>query len=138
VSPLGVAVGAALVFALIAALALKAWLDARRSLHDLREGMPGELDKARKDAIVRSRAVTRGQTVEQLAPFTESFGYDPRDARFLGSPIDLVVFDGLSEGYEVEVVFVEVKTGASRLNEREQAVRDAVEDRRVSWRELRL
>ena len=40
------------------------------------------------------------------------FRYDPGDSRFLGSPVDFVVFAGLWEADEVEqIVFVEVKTG---------------------------
>lgn len=67
------------------------------------------------------------------------FPYDPGDSRFLGSPVDFVVFAGLREGDEVEeIVFVEVKTGKSRLSRREQSVRRAVEEGRVSWREERV
>jgi predicted Holliday junction resolvase-like endonuclease len=65
------------------------------------------------------------------------FDFDPRDVRFLGSPIDSVVFDGLSAGHVERVVFVEAKTATSRLSVREKSVREAVQGRRVEWRELR-
>jgi len=39
------------------------------------------------------------------------FNYNPTDARFLGSPVDFVVFNGLSGDSPEEVVFLEVKTG---------------------------
>ena len=103
----------------------------------LRLELPDRLRRAREDAVARSTAVTRGQAFEHLAPFMDGFGYRPRDARFLGSPIDFVVFDGLSETDVREIVFVEVKTGGSRLSARERAVRRAVLDGRVTWRELR-
>ncbi len=103
----------------------------------LRLELPAMLREARKDAVTRSTAVTRGQAFEHLAPFTDDFGYHPRDARFLGSPIDFIVFDGLGEADVREIVFVEVKTGRSRLSARERAVRQAVLDGRVTWRELR-
>jgi predicted Holliday junction resolvase-like endonuclease len=35
---------------------------------------------------------------------------------------------------EVEIVFIEVKTGGSVLSPRERAVKKAVEQKRVSWR----
>jgi len=35
---------------------------------------------------------------------------------------------------EVEIVFIEVKTGRSVLSARERAVKKAVEDKKVSWR----
>jgi hypothetical protein len=65
--------------------------------------------------------------------------FNPRDARFLGSPIDFIVFNGLDDGEECrEVVLVEVKTGTSPLSKRERQVRDAVEAGRVSYRLIRL
>ena len=80
-----------------------------------------------------------GKATEHLAPLLPGFDFDPRDARFLGSPIDFVVFDGLSEGEVHEVVFVEIKTGPSAaLTSRERLVRDAVEGRRVRFLEVRI
>lgn len=92
----------------------------------------------RKDAVRRSMAVTTGKVVEQLVPYLPGFPFNPRDARFLGSPIDLVVFDGLSEGGVRRVVFVEVKTGAAQMTSRERQVRDAVEAGRVAFVEHRV
>lgn len=91
----------------------------------------------RADAVQRSRAVTMGQAQEQLAPFFPQFKFNPKDARFLGSPVDFIVFDGLSNDDVERVVFVEVKTGSSQLSARERQVRDAVLARRVEWLELR-
>lgn len=98
-----------------------------------------EVEGARKDGAKRSRSVSLGKAVEHLVPFMPDFPYDPGDSRFLGSPVDFVVFAGLREGDEVEeIVFVEVKTGKSRLSRREQSVRRAVEEGRVFWREERV
>src|SRR5438045_7810590 len=52
----------------------------------------------RQDAVQRSQAVTAGKVHEQLVPYLPEFGFNPKDARFLGSPVDLLVFDGLSAG----------------------------------------
>ncbi len=93
---------------------------------------------ARKDAIVRSQAVIAGKVQEQLVPFLPGFGYNPKDARFLGSPVDLIVFDGLDEGTLRSIVFLEVKTGGSTLSARERQLRNAVLEQRVEWEELRL
>jgi predicted Holliday junction resolvase-like endonuclease len=90
----------------------------------------------RRDAVLRSEAVTTGKISEQLLPFFPEFRFNPRDARFLGAPVDFVVFDGLAEGAVRRVVFVEVKTGGGRLSARERLVREAVEAGRVGWLEL--
>jgi predicted Holliday junction resolvase-like endonuclease len=91
----------------------------------------------RWDAVQRSQAVTAGKVLEQLVPYLPEFAFNPKDARFLGSPVDFVVFDGLSEGAVRQVIFVEVKTGNAELSRRERQVRDAVEARRVVWADIR-
>jgi len=91
----------------------------------------------RRDAVRRSQAVTSGKVQEQLVPHLPGFEFNPRDARFLGSPVDFVVFDGLAHGPVERVVFLEVKTGTATLSSRERQVRDAVLAGRVEWREWR-
>jgi predicted Holliday junction resolvase-like endonuclease len=91
----------------------------------------------RKDAVQRSQAVVAGKVFEQLTPYLPGFSFNPKDARFLGSPVDFVVFDGLDEGELRRVVFVEVKTNAATLSPRERSVRDAIRERRVEWLEYR-
>jgi len=85
----------------------------------------------REDAVQRSQAVTVGKVHEQVVPYLPEFRYNPKDARFLGTPVDLVVFDGLADGQLRRIVFLEVKTGASDLTNRERQVRDVVEAREV-------
>jgi len=94
-------------------------------------------DAIRQDAIQRSHAVTVGKVHEQLVPYLPDFHFNPKDARFLGTPVDLVVFDGLDEGQLRRVVFVEVKTGGAALSARERQVRETIEARQVEWTELR-
>jgi predicted Holliday junction resolvase-like endonuclease len=91
----------------------------------------------RVDAVQRSRAVTVGKVQEQLLPLLPEFPFNPKDARFLGSPVDFLVFDGLDSGSLSRVVFVEVKTGAATLSTRERQLRDAILARRVEWMEIR-
>ena len=92
----------------------------------------------REDAVQRSLAVTAGKVHEQLVPYLPEFGFNPKDARFLGSPVDLIVFDGLAAGDVRRIVFLEVKTGGASLTARERQVRGVVEARQVVWAELRL
>jgi predicted Holliday junction resolvase-like endonuclease len=99
-----------------------------------------DLEDARRDAARRSRAVRSGRAAEQLAPLHEGFAgrFDPADARFLGAPVDFVVFDGLAAGRLRDVVLVEVKTGGGRLNCNERQVREAIAEGRVDYELLRL
>ncbi len=102
-------------------------------------GYNAGLGFGREDSRQRSRSVNLGQVVEQLVPFMPDFPFDPKDAHFLGNPVDYVVFAGLREDNRVhEIVFVEVKSGSSRLTAREKSVRDAIENGRVSYWEARV
>ena len=92
----------------------------------------------RKDAVEKSRAVSLGKVTEHLIPFFPGFRHNPKDARFIGTPVDFVVFDGLDEGAVRGITFVEVKTGASSLSTRERQIRNAVKQRLVEWEELRI
>lgn len=93
-----------------------------------------EEKKIRQDAVKKSEAVTRGKITEHLIPYFPDFEYNPKDARFLGTPVDFIVFDGLSEGKMNRVVFVEVKTGKTgALSPREKLVRDCIGRGKVSY-----
>ena len=83
-------------------------------------------DGIRKDAIEKSRAVILGKVSEHLVPFFPGFQHNPKDARFIGTPVDFVVFDGLDDGEVRGITFMEVKTGSSSLNTRERQVRNVV------------
>lgn len=86
----------------------------------------------------QSNAVLLGQACESVVPLLAAFPYDASDARFLGRPIDYIIFDGYSEvraGLREqlrEIVFLDVKTGAASLNLVERRIRDCVEAGRVA------
>jgi predicted Holliday junction resolvase-like endonuclease len=92
----------------------------------------------RADAILRSSAVIKGRVSEHLAPYIR-FAYNPRDARFIGSPIDIIVFNGLEEGYLREIIFLEVKTGdGATLSPKQRQIRDLIQAKKVMWCEFRV
>lgn len=93
-----------------------------------------EEKKIREDALKRSAHVVKGKVSEHLLPLMEKFRYNGKDCRFLGTPIDYIVFDGLDVNELKEVVFLEVKTGEhAKLTPRERLVRDAINEGRVRW-----
>ena len=96
-------------------------------------------EKIKADTIKRSQDVLKGKVSEQLFPYFPNFPYDPRDAKFIGSPIDLIVFSGLREKeYVDEIVFVEIKTGKSRKSNSEKAVEDAIINKRISYKTINV
>ena len=75
----------------------------------------------------KSSEVRLGHIGENLAPFTESWPWDPKNFRFLGNPIDGVQFN--KDG----IIFVEIKTGGARLSKSQKNFRDLVKAGKVSF-----
>ena len=93
---------------------------------------------AGKLALSRGRATIRGQVAEQLAPLMPEFPYANADARFLGAPVDYIVFDGLSDDEEVDIVIVEIKTGRAKLSPREKRIKEACKAGRIRFEVVRI
>ena len=91
-----------------------------------------------KDALLSQRAknksieVRMGFMVEKMAPFLDIFPTDPNNAHFLGAPIDYISFG------DDEIVFIEVKTGASRLSKKQRNIKALVEEGKVRFELVRL
>ena len=82
---------------------------------------------------------------EHMVPLlSDVFKYSPADARFIGAPIDYLIFDGYtavkdgSSELPITVVLADVKTGEARLNRTERKIKEAVEAGRVKWETIRL
>ena len=96
-----------------------------------------DMAQARKSAVQQSRAVLGGKFTEQMVPFFPDFAYDPTEVRFIGSPIDMVVFPGLAQNDPQEVVILEIKTGRSAgLTPVQKKIRQLIEDGMVRWEEI--
>lgn len=92
-----------------------------------------DIQLARKDAVDTSRAVLKGKISEEMAPFLPGFQYDSSDCKFFGSPIDILVFDGMSEGNVRSIVIVDIKTGKANLSKTQKQIKDCVENGRVAF-----
>jgi len=109
---------------IIALLLLVVWLE----LKELRM-LKNQLSEIQTN---RQRLLTKhGLIFEQLIPFSKNFPGDARDFRFLGNPIDGVIFA------KDKVQFVEIKMNQSVLSERQKEIRDMVQKKKVEWVEVR-
>lgn len=104
-----------------------------------------EIKEAKKRSNNMQRNVLKGQIGEQFTPFIADFPYNPADCRFMGEPIDYVIFHNLhacSEGSvpveEVKVIFAEVKTGKAKLSPRQKILRQVIENGQFEFQELRI
>ncbi len=105
----------------------------REEAQRLKEELNQKILNARKESVQKSRDVVAGKVSEQLAPYFPAFKYNPREARFIGTPIDIIVFNGIDNGNLKNIVFIEVKTGSSKMTEREKLVKEAIDSGRVSF-----
>ncbi len=130
-----------LLFALVsvALLALGYAFATYRATHPVTDEEHREIvATARKQAVKQSRSTRGGQNAEVFAPWIQGFGYEAAETFHLGGTVDLIVFDGLEAGEVRNIVFVEVKTGAAVLNDRQKLVRDAIEGKRVKFETVRV
>lgn len=100
---------------------------------------------AQKRSVNTSRAVLKGKMAEQLAPILPEFQYLPSDAKFLGDPVDYVVFDGYSDfrdgqgaAEDIEVVLIDIKSGGARLTKGQQAIAQAIAEGRIRFETIRI
>lgn len=136
--------------ALFAAIVMfVAWQKERRRSQARIEQLLADHEKrvvdARRESVDKSRSSLKGRIAEQMAPLLPGFQYPPADARFLGDPIDYVVFNGYTElrdngddGAAMEIVLLEVKQGASALTSFQRAIARSVEEGRFRFEVLRI
>src|SRR3989344_5039950 len=97
----------------------------------------GLIKEAMKVSVMRSRSGLMGKLWEQMVPYLPKFLYHPADMRFMGSPIDYIIFDGMNEKNIKKVIFLEIKTGKSGLNPQEKQLKKVIESGKVEWEEFR-
>ena len=73
-----------------------------------------------------------GQTTENFAAFFTEFPYDRKEVKALFQPIDLIYFG------DDEIVFIDVKTGASDLSTKQRRIRDNIIAGRIRFEIHRL
>ncbi len=92
-----------------------------------------KIPKQRADAINRSRASLGGKFSENLSPYFPDFPFKPTEMRWLGSPVDYVVFKGMDNNHIEEIVFVEIKAGKSELTGREKQIKKLIQEGNIKW-----
>jgi predicted Holliday junction resolvase-like endonuclease len=102
------------------------------------------LKVAKNRSVDGSRAVIKGKIAEQLAPILPDFKYLPSDARFIGDPIDYIVFNGYTEikdnggsDINLEIVILDIKTAQASLSVLQKAIAKAVNSGKVRFEVVR-
>ncbi len=103
-----------------------------------RKNTETKIEQERKDAIQRSRSILGGQFAENLAPYLPNFPFNPSECKFVGKPIDFIVFKGLDNKQTEEIIFVEVKSGKSKLSDTEKHIKEVIQNKKVKWMEYKV
>jgi len=115
-------------------------LESKQALIDELKSRGEELERQKKltteKALITSKAVNIGKNLEKILPTLKEFTWELPDCRFLGDPLDMITFNGLSVNRVHSISFIEVKSGAARLNSHQKMIKDAIEDKKVSYREF--
>ena len=85
-------------------------------------------------AEITTKAVNIGKNLEKVLPTMKDFKWELTDSRFLGDPIDLITFNGLSSGNVDSISFIEVKSGNARLNDRQKSIKLAIEEHKLVYK----
>jgi len=116
-------------------------LEIQKQLKEQLEERQQDLEERKKSATVKAfvttTAVNVGKNLEKILPTMKNFKWELPDSRFLGDPIDLITFNGLSNGKVNSLSFIEVKSGGARLNKRQKSIKDAIEDKRVDYKVIK-
>jgi len=119
-------------------LLVKKMLKDSKMFREFKFQRDSDIKEARKDSTKKQRATIKGQISETLAPWSMTVVDSVSELNFLGNPIDFIGFQGLDGKGEVNVKFIEVKSGKSKLNSNQRRVRDAVTAKRIEWVEVRI
>jgi len=95
-------------------------------------------EEIRRDAIERSSKILSGKALEKFIPLLKNFSHSPHDVRWLGDPIDLVIFDGASENNPRKITFLEIKSGKSELTEKQKKIKQIIKEGKVFWEEIKV
>lgn len=112
---------------------------------EIQKQMLAEIDQRKMDLAKRmklatqraentAKAVNIGKKIEVIFPTLKNFKWALPDCRFLGEPIDMITFNGCANNKIDSMSFIEIKSGGARLNTHQKAVRDAINDKKVSFR----
>ena len=109
-----------------------------RQIIDIEHEKENAVKKAREDSVKRQRSIIKGDISEIIAPWSMTVVNSVKELSFLGNPIDFVGFKGLDGDEEIEIKFIEVKSGKSKLSSKQKRIKDAVLEKRVEWVEVRV
>ena len=101
------------------------------------EELKNSMKKATTGAQSTAKSVNVGKLLEKVFPTMADFKWELSDCRFLGEPLDLIIFHGLTSGKVDSIRFLEIKSGKAKLNEHQKNIKDAIEKKKIKYEEFK-
>ena len=101
------------------------------TLKEKHETLDKQIVRSDEGAEKKAIEVGFGKTMEKIIHLHKDFSFPLEDCRFLAEPLDLIIFNGSSKNNVDHITFMEIKTGAARLNPHQRMIRDAIKDHNV-------
>ncbi len=99
------------------------------------------MESLRGQIADKQRSGIKGKVAEMFAPYLPQFPFKPSECKFLGDPIDYIVFEGL-DGREIQKIhFVDVKTDQSELKMHQKQLKELVsslDSTKVTFQTVRI
>lgn len=93
----------------------------------------------RREAIAANGRQITSEVWDETTLLKDSFSFNPRDIKFIGKFIDLVVFDGATEETDVSIYFISIlKANNSKANTQKSKVKEAISKLKYNWQEINL
>jgi predicted Holliday junction resolvase-like endonuclease len=108
----------------------------KTELQEREEELKQRIKNATKKAQATTKAVNIGKNLEKILPTMADFKWVVPDSRFLGDPIDLITFNGLSQNKVNSISFIEVKSGNAKTSKRQKSIGTAIEDHKVFYKDV--
>lgn len=89
-----------------------------------------------RQAIARSKGVKLGYYLEEWIPYFKPLlkQYNPCDYKYLGKPVDFIVFKGMEEKDIKEIVFLEAKSKSGSLSKPERQIKNCIEKGKTKFK----
>jgi len=88
-----------------------------------------KLEKLRSEIADKQRAGIKGKITEMFAPYLEGFPFKASECKFLGDPVDYVVFEGLDNRDITGIHFLDVKADSSELKKHQRQIKEIIEQK---------
>ena len=85
-----------------------------------------KLGHLRGEVADKQRAGIKGKVTEMFAPHLPGFPFKSSECKFIGDPIDYIVFEGLDDRHVRAIHFIDVKADSSVLKKHQQEIKDLI------------